>query len=69
MVNADNCASEIAMGILYGLAVGGASKSLGEGLGNIGGGVVDTVGGVAAEAAGDILGTVGETADQLLVRW
>ena len=66
MVNADNCAVEIAMGILYGIAVGGASKSLGEGLGDLGTDVVDDTTGIVGDALGDIVGTVSGTADQAL---
>ncbi len=59
MVNADNCAAEIAMGILYGNAVGNASNSLGEGLGEIVGAVGDTAD-QALGAVGDVVGAVGD---------
>ena len=67
MVNADNCAVEIAMGILYRACCGWCSKSLGEGLGDLATDVVDDTTGIVGDAAGDIVGTVSGTADQLLV--
>ena len=58
MVNGDNCV-EITMGILYNI-VGGASKSLGEGLGDLATDVVDDTTGIVGDA-GDIVGTVSGT--------